>query len=331
LTPREPDSLDDDPGAYVDLGQRRPRRVNPYRLHKPKRDKWAVRASLIERPQPGQDDHELFLSPALNATREERAYVFEQLSRFHVSKLITGVLRRVKGGKEANVYCCAAHPAVGLELVAAKVYRPRQFRNLKNDAIYRQGRPVLNGQGEVIDQRDWRAHKAIAQKTRFGLEVTQVSWVEYEFQTLKRLYAAGADVPKPLRNSEHTLLMEYFGDVVTAAPTLHLIRLAPGEAAALFDRLIYNVGLMLAQGFVHGDLSAYNVLYWEGEVKIIDFPQVVTVHGNPDARALFSRDVERLCQYFARFGVSAHAPGIARDLWRRHVTSAKLPVQEIVK
>ena len=321
MTRINPDSLDDDFGAYVGLGERRPRRVNPYRPHKPKRDKWAVRAGLAERPSTGQADHELFLSPSLDTTNEERAYVFEQLSRFHVSKLITGVLRRVKGGKEANVYCCAAHPATGLELVAAKVYRPRQFRNLRNDAIYRQGRPVLNGQGEVIDQRDWRAHKAIAQKSRFGLEVTQTSWVEYEFQTLTRLYAAGADVPKPLRNSEHALLMEYFGDVVTAAPTLHLIRLAPGEAAALFDRLIHNVGLMLAQGVVHGDLSAYNVLYWEGEVKIIDFPQVVAVRGNPDARAIFNRDVERLCQYFARFGVQSHPPKIAAAMWARYVSA----------
>jgi RIO kinase 1 len=310
------DPLDDDPDLYADPGQRRPRRVNPYRLHRPKMDKWKVRASLAER-----GDHELFLSPGLNVTNEERAYVFEQLSRFHDAKpkLITGVLRRVKGGKEANVYCCAAHPDTGVELMAAKVYRPRQFRNLKNDAQYRQGRPVLNGQGEVIDQRDWRAHKAIAQKSRFGLEITQTSWVEYEFQTMKRLHAAGVDVPRPFQNSEHALLMEYFGEVGMAAPTLHLIALERAEAQLLFDRLLRSVELMLAHGVVHGDLSAYNVLYWEGAVTIIDFPQMVDPRANPDARAIFARDVERLCQYFARFGVRANAPAIARDLWRRHI------------
>ncbi len=331
MTSINPDSLDDDFGAYVDLGERRPRRVNTYRPHKPKVDKWKVHASLVERPSTGQADHELFLSPSLDVTNEERAYVFEQLSRFHVSKLITGVLRRVKGGKEANVYCCAAHPTTGLELMAAKVYRPRQFRNLKNDAQYRQGRPVLTVEGQVISPRDWRAHKAIQNKTRFGLQAAQTSWVEYEFLTMKRLHEAGADVPRPFQNSEHALLMEYFGEVTAAAPTLHLVAVERTEAQTLFERLLRNVEIMLAHGVVHGDLSAYNVLYWEGEIKIIDFPQMVDPRTNPDARALFSRDVERLCQYFARCGVRTDSAALARDFWRRHILSTSIPIKEAVE
>ena len=31
-------------------------------------------------------------------------------------------------------------PATGLEFLAAKIYRPRMFRSLSNDALYRQGR-----------------------------------------------------------------------------------------------------------------------------------------------------------------------------------------------
>ncbi len=313
------DTLDDDLDLLVDPGQRRPRRVNPHRLHQPKLDKWKVRASLVERPGPEQADHELFLGRSLDATNEERAYLFEQLSRFHAAKLLTGVLRRVKGGKEANVYCCAAHPKTGVELLAAKVYRPRQFRNLKNDAQYRQGRPVLTVEGQVISQKDWRAHKAIQNKTRFGLLAAQTSWVEYEFLTMKRLHEAGTDVPRPFQNSEHALLMEYLGEVGMAAPTLHLIALERAEAQTLFDRLLHNVELMLAHGVVHGDLSAYNVLYWEGDIRIIDFPQMVDPRANPDARAIFSRDVERLCQYFARYGVKANAAALARDFWKRHV------------
>jgi RIO kinase 1 len=318
------DNLDEDPGEYVDPGQRRPRRLNPYHLHKPKKDKWQVRFSLTERPASGQADHELFLSPSLNVTKEERAYLFEQLAPFFNArpKLITGVLQRVKGGKEANVYCCAAHPSTGYDLIAAKVYRSRQFRNLKNDSQYRQGRPVLMANGEPVDPRDWRLQKAIAGKTRKGLEVTQASWVAYEFQTLKRLHKAKVSVPEPFQNSEHALLMEYFGDVTTAAPTLHLLTLEHDEAQALFERLMRDVDLMLEQGVVHGDLSAYNVLYWEGEVCIIDFPQMVDPRANPDARAIFYRDVERLCQYFARFGVRSNPRAIAGEMWKRHFPTA---------
>ena len=324
----DPDNLDEDFGDYMDAGQRRPRRLNPHRPHKPKKDKWQVRFSLTERPTPGQVGHELSLGPSLNATNEERAYLFEQLTPFFRAKLITSVLQRVKGGKEANVYCCAAHPATGLELIAAKVYRPRQFRNLKNDSQYRQGRPVLDANGYAISQKDWRAHKAIAAKSAFGLRALQTSWVEYEFQTMKRLHQAGVSVPEPYQNSEHALLMEYFGDVVNAAPTLHLIALERDEAPPLFEQLMRDVETMLAQGVVHGDLSAYNVLYWEGEVKIIDFPQMVDPHGNPDARTIFGRDVERLCQYFARFGVQSDPRQLARDLWRRSGLNGNTPNPE---
>ncbi|MGH2520961.1 MAG: RIO1 family regulatory kinase/ATPase [Anaerolineales bacterium] len=319
------DTLDDEV-AYAEPGQRRSRPLSPYRAHKPKRNKWEVYASLEERPAPETGNSAaLFLSPGLNVTNEERAYLFEQLGPFHGGKLITGVLRRVKGGKEANVYCCAAHPSTGLELVAAKVYRPRQFRNLKNDSQYRQGRPVLNAEGQAISQRDWRAHKAIQHKSRFGLRATQTSWVAYEFQTLQRLYQAGVDVPQPLRNSQNALLMEYLGEVSLAAPTLHLISLPRDEAGPLFERLIRDVELMLANSCIHGDLSAYNVLYWEGEIKIIDFPQVVDPRANPDARAIFNRDVERLCQYFGRYGVRANAPALARDLWKQNQARVREP------
>ncbi len=312
-------ALDDDLDLLVDPGQRRSRNLKAN--HKPKVNKWEVRARLVERSEPGQGDHELFLSPGANVTSEEGAYIFEQLSRFHEAKLITGVLRRVKGGKEANVYCCAAHPNTGQELMAAKLYRPRQFRNLRNDAQYRQGRPVLDAHGNVISQKDWRAHKAIQNKTRFGVLAAQTSWVEYEFLTMQRLHEAGADVPRLFQNSEHALLMEYLGEVDVAAPTLHLIALERAEAQTLFERLLRNVEIMLAHGVVHGDLSAYNVLYWEGEVKIIDFPQMVDPRQNPEAQSLFNRDVERLCQYFARYGVRANARAIAHDFWKRYITS----------
>jgi RIO kinase 1 len=319
----EDGSIEDGSIDYVDPGQRRPRRLNPHRLHKPKVEKWAAKASLVERVDPEQGSERLLtLSPSLDATNEERAYLFEQLGQFNQAKLITSVLRRVKGGKEANVYCCAAHPATGLELIAAKVYRPRQFRNLKNDSQYRQGRPVLTAKGQAVDPKDWRLQKAIASKSRKGLQVTQASWVAYEFQTMQKLHTAGADVPEPIRNSEHAILMEYFGDVSMAAPTLHLITLEPDEAPVLFQRLLHNVELMLRQHVIHGDLSAYNVLYVDGDVKIIDLPQIVDPRTNPDARSIFNRDVERLCQYFERFGVRSNPRAIAHDYWKRYVASA---------
>ena len=101
-------------------------------------------------------------------------------------------------------------------------------------------------------------------------------------------------------------------------PTLNHVRLAPAEAPALFERLLHNVDLLLSCERVHGDLSAYNVLYWEGQVKIIDFPQAVNAFMHPEGRAILQRDVERLCQYFAPYALGADPTRLAEDLWQRH-------------
>jgi RIO kinase 1 len=254
--------------------------------------------------------------PTFSSSRHEREWILNYLGPFYDTKKLTDVLRRVKGGKEANVYCCAAHPNTGLELLAAKLYRPRMFRNLRNDAQYRQGRAVLDEEGKEV--RDGRYLRAVRQGTERGKEFQHISWLEHEYQTMRLLHAAGADVPQPLASGANTILMEYLGDAQSGAPTLNEVTLKRGEARPLFERLLWNVELMLEHGRVHGDLSAYNVLYWQGQFRIIDFPQAIDPERNPDARAIFGRDVQRLCQYFTRYGVRADSTAIAADLWARH-------------
>jgi RIO kinase 1 len=79
---------------------------------------------------------------------------------------------------------------------------------------------------------------------------------------------------------------------------------------------------------VHGDLSAYNVLYWERPVKLIDFPQAIDPRLNPDARAIFYRDVERLCQYFAQYEVAGDPRKLADSLWAHYGPADSLILPE---
>ena len=74
---------------------------------------------------------------------------------------------------------------------------------------------------------------------------------------------------------------------------------------------------MLSLDMIHGDLSAYNILYWDGEITLIDFPQVVNVRTNPQAETIFRRDVRRVCEYFSRMGVPCDADDLADDLWNK--------------
>jgi RIO kinase 1 len=97
------------------------------------------------------------------------------------------------------------------------------------------------------------------------------------------------------------------------------VRLDPDKAEPLFKQLMANVERMLACGWVHADLSPFNVLYWEREPTIIDLPQAVDVQRNPSAFFLFQRDVDRLCRYFAQWGVDCAPFTLAQEIWGRTI------------
>jgi RIO kinase 1 len=250
------------------------------------------------------------------AARFEEAWLLDSLVDIAEHQWITDVLRKVKAGKEASVYLCRSGSTIDAPLLAAKIYRPRMLRNLKNDQQYRTGRADLDAGGSVI-HNDGDLY-AMKKRTNYGEELRHQSWISYEFQTLEILHAAGADVPKPYAMEKNAILMGYIGDFGNAAPTLNSVTLDRDEARPLFERVIRNVDLLLSNGRIHGDLSAYNILYWDGDITLIDFPQVVPPDANPSAWNIFLRDVTRICQYFNSQGVKTNARKLASELWTSH-------------
>jgi len=259
------------------------------------------------------EDRPIDFTPSFSGGRQESAWIQGALSDLYDDLWFDDIAFRVKGGKEATVYCCNAHPSTERELLAAKVFRPTMFRSLRNDALYRVGRETLDGESKSI--RDTRRKRALEKRTTFGRALAKASWCQHEYRTLAELHAAGADVPEPLVCGASAILMEFIGDRHGAAPVLQDVRLAPAEAERLLDRLLENVRLLLARYRIHGDLSAYNILYWEGEVRLIDFPQAIDAINHPMAFELFTRDIDRLCRYFTRQGVACDPTGIALELW----------------
>jgi RIO kinase 1 len=291
--------------------------VEPIRRQRARRRFKTDRNEAISHLAEAGDDSRAGFNPTFTSSRHERQWILTFLGPFFEEQVIADVLHRVKGGKEATVYCCTANPAMGMDLIAAKVYRPRAFRNLRNDAVYRKGREVIGEEGKEVRGR--RERLAMQKGTDFGQKLRHTNWLANEYTTLGRLYAAGVDVPKPVATSDNAVLMEFLGDKKNAAPALHQVRLDRDEARSLFDRLLHNIELMLANDRVHADLSAYNVLYWAGQVKIIDWPQAVDPYVNPEAFMLLARDIERVCQYFHRYGIESNPGDLARDLWDRHI------------
>jgi RIO kinase 1 len=192
------------------------------------------------------------------------------------------------------------------------------FRNLRNDKLYRDGRAILNADGQEVKKTDHRIMRALGKKTAFGAQVQHTSWLMYEYTTMERLHQAGAAVPRPFAVAENAILMSYYGDDLRAAPTLNEVSLARGEASALLHEVLRNIEIMLDHDLIHGDLSAYNILYWQGRAIFIDFPQVVNAYTNASARAILQRDIVRVCDYFARQGAACDAGAIVARLWARY-------------
>src|SRR5581483_8331344 len=153
----------------------------------------------------------------------------------------------------------------------------------------------------------------------FGREVQTGMWTGAEFETLRLLHAAGADVPRPLTCAADVLLMEFLGDEDAPALTLNRVTPEREEAERWFERLLDNIELWLAHNRIHADLSPFNIVCWQGAVHVIDFPQAVDPRFSQKAHELLARDVDNVCRFFTRYGVRADPTRLADNLWFRFV------------
>lgn len=232
----------------------------------------------------------------------------ESLQPFFENGDITDVLFPVKSGKEATVFCVRTSDRHGGVLAAAKVYRPREQRNFKNDSAYRQGRAI----------RDSRSARAVKNKSSAGQGYLFGTWIGHEASTLRALYENGLPVPRVLTSIGDALLMGFVGDEDGAAPQLLNVDPTCAQAVPLFYNLMRDIETMLRCGHIHGDLSEYNLLFWQNRIVIIDVPQTADPWANPDALDLLVRDVTNVCDYFADCGVrTGDAERIARGMWHR--------------
>lgn len=220
--------------------------------------------------------------------------------------IVEGVVGRLKSGKEADVWL-VQHAG---EIVAAKIYKEREARSFRNNAAYREGRQVRNS----------RTRRAMEKGSRFGQAAAEEAWKSAEADALYKLHAGGVRVPTPVMFYEGVLLMEVVVDPDGhPAPRLNDADLTAEQAGALYRDLRSQVVKMLCVDLIHGDLSPFNVLLaWNGPV-IIDFPQVIGAAHNNEARRYFTRDLENLRRFFARFDPSLNQlGGDAHEIWRAY-------------
>ncbi|MFI5261086.1 MAG: RIO1 family regulatory kinase/ATPase [Candidatus Limnocylindrales bacterium] len=225
-----------------------------------------------------------------------------------------GVLR---SGKEAEVFLIERRAADRSCLLAHKRYRPRnpapgELLELgfskgtlyRNDAVYRRGWHL-----RTRDQR------AVERGTEYGHQVTAQLWPVNELAMLRRAWEAGAAVPYPVEPTEDGLLMEFVGDAsLVAAPRLVNAGLDRQGLVEAWEQLLGDVRRLARAHVVHADLSAYNLLWWQDRVVIIDFPQAVDAITNPAAPDLLHRDIVNVTTWFGRHGLALDAEALFATL-----------------
>jgi len=235
-------------------------------------------------------------------------------------------LGNLKTGKEAEVFVIerrATTPAGTARscLLAHKRYRPRavthkgelealgfqRAANFVNDAAYRDGRNFANS----------RDRRAAATKTRYGRTLLNKGWAGRELEAMRSAWEAGANVPYPVGEMSDGLLMQYVGDSGGAAPRLAQARLTRAQLERAHALVSEQLQLLLDAGIVHADFSAYNLLWWQDAVWLIDFPQAVDVGTNLGALELLQRDVENISRFFDRHGVGGGADELYGQLISR--------------
>ena len=200
----------------------------------------------------------------------------------------------LKAGKESEVHLVARTGPTRACLMAEKRFKPRLQRAFRNDYLY----AGIWGEGTRHEDR------AIRKRTRFGQEHLQARWIGHEWETLVRLHRAGVTVPPPVERIENGYQMAFIGDGDRAAPRLADVDLDLSTARQVWRELQIEIRRMLEADLVHGDLSAFNLLWWRGRPVIIDLSQSVDAIVHPAARELLARDVDRTAAYFRRLGVA---------------------------
>jgi len=115
-------------------------------------------------------------------------------------------------------------------------------------------------------------------------------WTRREFKNLQRAIKYAVRVPEPVIFRNNVLVMEFIGDEMPAPRLKDVEReLDKKDFEELYDYLIGVIERLWKRGdMVHGDLSEYNVLLWNGPV-VIDWSQA-TVRRNRMSVELLKRE-----------------------------------------
>ncbi|VVC04345.1 RIO-type serine/threonine-protein kinase Rio1 [Candidatus Burarchaeum australiense] len=209
--------------------------------------------------------------------------VFDKPTMLLLSEFIkNGVLRSVdypiEKGKEANVFRATTPDGYA----AVKIYRV-ETGNFQRMQDYINGDPRFT---HISNDKRGIVH----------------AWVSKEFRNLRLCQEAGVNVPRPIAFKNNVLVMQFLGEQGIPDSTLQAV--GSEEPERHCDQLLEMVGKLWKAGFVHADVSEFNVLMHgqPAEPYLIDVGQGV-LRRHQKAEEFLRRDVTNVLHYFAKYGV----------------------------
>lgn len=210
-------------------------------------------------------------------------YTLRNLNRLSARQLFDELKSPISIGKEANVFS-AEHPDSCAIIV--KIYR---LQSCNFNKMY-----------------DY-----LCQDPRFiGLKRQRrkiiFAWTQREYRNLMKARELGVNVPRPLEVLDNILLLEYLGDPYEEQPAYQLKdldykRMEQSQIDQIFDDVVLNMRKLHKGGLVHGDLSEFNILYYDEIVHFIDFSQATTDNSR-DYVELLDRDCLNIARFFTKVG-----------------------------
>lgn len=144
-----------------------------------------------------------------------------------------------------------------------------------------------------------RARAFIAEKSHISPLYESRLSAEREFKALSDLFKAGVSVPKPIAQNRHIVAMH-----IITGQDLYRIKKNEFESEEVILNLFHNIIIEMQgtvkQGYIHGDLSEYNIRLNEDNYPVFfDWPQFVETESE-QAKRILTRDLNNILNYFKK-------------------------------
>ena len=136
------------------------------------------------------------------------------------------------------------------------------------------------------------------------------AWSQREYRNLLSAREAGLSVPLPITCMKNIIIMEFIGDM---QPARQLKDAIPENPEKFWNGIVQNMRKFYKKGFVHGDLSKFNILNYHEKPVLIDFSHA-TLARNQIFEELLERDVKHTADFFRKLGVKIDDAKVLKEI-----------------